>query len=405
MRNRDIVTAISLFALFWLPFAAQAQTPREKELNSSVEQDKNLYDRLLNELDRGNATAATLSSSNSIVEFRERWWRPGGVLATAGALTLYEAGSLREAYELRARTKLLLNDHDGALADFGTSFLKATSSERDQESRNVPDFSKYYDSFFAHVRSHRTSSERINDIDAVIKRAPDIGILYIERASFQARHADAVADAEKALKLSPKAARLYDLALEFYFNEGDAVGALNLLNKATTEVPLNFRFHRLRADVLRGDLETADPKLAVQSLSKVIDECKCQRARLYYYYRERASVYYLLKNYDAVIADASKAIDISDAMGGKPATSNDDPDDWTYSTQPFFYRASAYMAKGMFKEALPDLDILVDQSGMGVDHQMRAEARCKLGDYKGAKEDEMKAKDEISEIQNPCKPR
>lgn len=397
---------VTLLLSLMFAFAVAAQTPREKELNTSVEQDKALFERLLGEVDRGTTTAATLSSLNAVVDFRERWWRPGGVLATAGDLSLYEAGTLREAYELRGRAKLLLKDHDGALADFASSYSKANSYERDHESRNVEDFSKYYDSLFTHIRTHRTSAERLADIDAVIGRAPGIGILYIERANYQGDYRNAVADAEKAIDLSPKASRFYDFALELYFNGRDAEGALNLLNRATTEIPLNFRFHRIRADVLRGDLETGDPNLAVQRLTKVIDECKCQRMRLYYYYRERASAYFLLKNYDAVIADATKAIDISDAMsGGKPATRQDDPDDWTQTTHPYFYRASAYMAKGMYKEALPDLDELVRVNGWGTDHEARAEARCKLGDYEGAKEDEMKAKAEISEIKNPCKPK
>ena len=325
-------------------------------------------------------------------------------MTTETKLSLYQAGCLSEAYLLRARIKFLLNDHPGALADFASALTKATEEERRQEGRVSEDDGRVFEPFFKHLEKHKTSAERIADIDAVIKNVPDRGLLYMRRALLRQNPQEIISDLETALKLSPKTPYIYEVAVDMIFQLGERERGTAILEKATKEMPLLFRFHRLRADVLRGDLEEGDPKLALARLTKAIDECSCQRMRLYFYLRERAAVNFKLKNFDAVIQDSSRAIDISDAMsGGKPTTPLDDPDDWTPTVQPFFYRASALMAKGMYKEALPDLDQLVQSNGWGSDYELRAEARCKVGDVAGAKEDEAKAAADVGQVKSPCK--
>jgi tetratricopeptide (TPR) repeat protein len=381
-----------------------AQSPKEKELNGLVARDRELFERLQIEVERGAVTRATLSAIDLVVSFRERWWGPKGIAATETKLTLYQAGSLSEAYLLRARVRFLLNDHPEALADFASALTKATEEERRQEGGVTEDDGKVFEPFFKHLDTHKTSAERIADIDAVIKNVPDRGILFMRRALLRQESREIISDLETALRLSPKTPYIYEVAIDTIFQLGEEEKGTAILEKATREMPLLFRFHRLRADVLRGDLEEGDPKLALQRLTKAIDECSCQRMRLYFYLRERAAVNFKLKNFDAVIQDASRAIDITYAMsGGKPTTPLDDPDDWTPTVQPFFYRASALMAKGMYKEALPDLDQLVQSNGLGVDYEMRAEARCKVGDIEGAKKDEAKAAADVGQVKNPCK--
>lgn len=383
-----------------------SKSAREKELNSASVKDQEAYERLLGVVEKGSITSSTLASINEVVQFRERWWGPGGIAATSGNLSLYTAGGLREAYELRARAKLLQKDHDGALADFALSLSHTTEDERRDETRISETDLKHYDNLFKHISTHKTTAEMMTDIDLLLKKAPTLGVLYMQRSLYQDRPDRTAADLDTALRVSPKVPRIYEVALDWYFQLGDGEKALMVLDKAVKEMPLIFRFHRLRADVLRGDLESGDLNLAVKRLTKVIEECSCQRSRLYFYFRERASVNFLLRNFDAVISDASRAIDITEAMsGGKPTTPLDDPDDWTQTLQPYFYRASAYMAKGMYKEAMPDLNILVEQQGWGSDFQMRAEARCKLGDFQGAKADELKSAVDNIEIKNPCKPK
>lgn len=377
---------------------------RAKELNLAVERDLSNYTSILASAENGTLPANARAIADEIVRFRERWWGPKGIAATETKLSLYQAGSLSEAYLLRARIKFLLNDHSGALADFASALTKATEEERRQEARVSEDDGKVFEPFFKHLDKHKTSAERIADIDTVIKNVPDRGMLFMRRALLLQNPREIISDLETAIRLSPKTPYIYEVAIDTIFQLGEREKGLAMLDKATREMPLLFRFHRLKADVLRGDLEEGDPKLALVRLTKAIDECSCQRMRLYFYLRERAAVNFKLKNFDAVIQDASKAIDISDAMsGGKPTTPLDDPDDWTPTVQPFFYRASALMAKGMYKEALPDLDQMVQSNGWGSDYEMRAEARCKVGDIAGAKEDEAKAAADVGQVRNPCK--
>ncbi|MDM7921489.1 MAG: hypothetical protein QUS14_04240 [Pyrinomonadaceae bacterium] len=405
VRGQRIPSLLQLFAISFAMLVsasvAAAQSETVKQLNAAVEQMNLRFEGLTAEVDRGSATVATVRSLDEIVAFRERWWAPGGTAETQ--MGVYPGGSIRDAYELRARAKLLLNDHSGALADFAKVLTTSDPGEGPLASRN-------FEKLFAHIDSHKTLAERMTDIDAVIKRAPGVGRLFLKRAGF---HDDTTgsywdktaADLETALRLSPQEADIYEAALDVYFQLQQGDKALAVLNKAVRELPLNFRFHRIRADVLRGpQVNDAYTVEGLERLTKAIDECSCKRSNLYYYYRERASVNFDLKRYDAAIADATKAIDIADAMsGGKPATPFDDPDDWTQTVHPYFYRAESFIAKGLYKEALPDLDILVRVNGWGGDFERRGEIRCKLRDVAGPKEDEAAALKDGIEVKNPCK--
>jgi tetratricopeptide (TPR) repeat protein len=401
-----VISSLLLFSTVLAQTAAEKErvAARAKELNSAVERDLSTYTSILTSVENGTLPANARVLADEIVRFRERWWGPKGIAATETKMSLYQAGSLSEAYLLRARIKFLLNDHSGALSDFASVLTKATEEERRQEGRVSEDDGRVFEPFFKHLEKHKTAAEQIADIDAVITSVPDRGILFMRRALLRQNPQEIISDLETALKLSPKTPYIYEVAVDMIFQLGERERGTAILEKATKEMPLLFRFHRLRADVLRGDLEEGDPKLALARLTKAIDECSCQRMRLYFYLRERAAVNFKLKNFDAVIQDSSRAIDISDAMsGGKPTTPLDDPDDWTPTVQPFFYRASALMAKGMYKEALPDLDQLVQSNGWGSDYELRAEARCKVGDIAGAKEDEAKAAADVGQVKNPCK--
>jgi len=381
----------------------ERKAAREKELNAVVTRDIENHERLRAMIDKGSISPDSTPACDEIIRFRERWWGPQGVAASETKLELYAAGSLSEAYETRARAKLLLKDHNGALADFALSLSKATDGEQQKDFRISETDAGRYEYLFKHIETHQTVAERLADIDVVIQKAPSVGVLYMQRAQYQQDRGRVAADLETALRLAPKVSRVYEAALDFYFGEGERDKALAVLEKANREMPLLFRYHRLRADVLRGDLETGDLKLALQRLTAAIDECACQRSRLYFYLRERASVNCRPRNYGAGISDASRAIDITEAMsGGKPTTPRDDPDDWTQTSQPYFYRASAYIAKAMYKEALPDLNVLVEMNGWGSDYLIRAQVRCKLGDFSGAKSDELKAAADLT-IDKPCK--
>lgn len=401
-----VVFSLLLFSTVSAQTAAEKErdAARAKELNAAVDRDLSTYSSMLGAAESGSLPSNARILIDDVVRFRERWWGAKGVAATETKLSLYQAGSLSEAYLLRARIKFLLNDHPGALPDFASALKKATEEERRQEARVSEDDGKVFDPFFKHLDKHKTLAERIADIDQIIKTVPDRGILYMRRALLRQEPREIISDLETAIRLSPKTPYIYEVAVDTIFQLGEREKGLAMLDKATREMPLLFRFHRLKADVLRGDIEEGDPKLALVRLTKAIDECSCQRMRLYFYLRERAAVNFKLKNFDAVIQDASKAIDISDAMsGGKPTTPLDDPDDWTPTVQPFFYRASALMAKGMYKEALPDLDQMVQSNGWGSDYELRAEARCKVGDIAGAKEDEAKAAADVGQVKIPCK--
>ena len=375
---------------------AGAQTPKEKELNDSVVRDREAFGRLQAEVGRGAVTRATLSALDGVVGFRDRWWGPGGIAATSAGMSLERPGGVREAYGLRAKAKLILGDHAGALADFAFVLTKD-----DPDEGKLSD--SHFNDLFEHIERHRTSAERMADLDAVIRQAPRHGLLYMRRAQFKDYSDAAVADIETAMKLDTKNTAIYDAALDLYLQRGEKELAMTVLERATREIPLNFRFHRIRAEGLRGQQEDgSDTREGLQRLTRAINECRCQRTRLYYYYRERAAVHFHFKDYDAAIADADIAIAISEAMsGGKPATDLVDPDDWTYTTYPHYFRASSFIAKGMYKQALADLDVLVQASGLETDYAMRAEVRCKLGDVAGAKKDEEIAKTQV-EIKNPC---
>lgn len=248
-------------------------------------------------------------------------------------------------------------------------------------------------------RDHKAS---LADYDEVIRRDPDYGDYYFERAAQHRAlgdHRSALADYAAAIRLTPPFYEAHFNRADLLRELGDDAGALRDLDLALDLEPdhVDSLVHRCDLHLVRGDLdkaaadirhglslapanaqllaaqgallaETGDAEAAYDSYSAALRaDALCVAA-----WANRAVLAFEAGRADAAVKDLDAALELTD------------------DTELRANRAVALQSLGEHRRAVADLDAAVADAGGGTDPELlylRGVSRFALGDEKGGRAD------------------